>query len=289
MAAEAPKLGGGSVTLDDAAFAERFNMPLVHEAVRAELNARRRGTAATKTRGQVRGGGAKPWRQKGTGRARAGSSRSPLWTGGGTVFGPSPRGYTFKVNRKARRAALRAALSVHASRESLAVFDASSFDGPSTKQAASLLEDWGAVERTLVLLGPDEADAGLSFRNITRVAVMTVEDAGVADIIAAASLLVSEVALPSLVARANGVGGEEPEAAPPEPKPAKKPPKPKATAKAADEPVAETPEVEAAADAPSDEAARVDSAATEASGPDEPAAPDEDAPSDEASDEEDAE
>jgi large subunit ribosomal protein L4 len=263
MAAEAPKLGGGSVTLDDAAFAERFNMPLVHEAVRAELNARRRGTASTLTRGKVRGGGAKPWRQKGTGRARAGSSRSPIWTGGGVVFGPSPRGYTVKVNRKARRAALRGALSVHAGRSSLAVFDASAFDGPSTKQAASLLEDWGAGERTLVLLGPDESDAGLSFRNIPRVAVMTVEDAGVADIIGAASLLVSEVALPSLVARANGVGGEEAEAAPepaPKPKAAKKPPKTKA-AEGADAPVAETTEIEAEADdSPAEPAASDDDA-----------------------------
>ena len=129
MARTAARLGGGKpVKLDATAFEARFNMPLVHETVRAELNARRRGTASTKTRGEVRGGGAKPWRQKGTGRARAGSSRSPLWTGGGTVFGPTPRHYTVKVNRKARRAALRSALSVHAERESLAVFDASAFD-----------------------------------------------------------------------------------------------------------------------------------------------------------------
>src|ERR1700733_9550729 len=103
MARTAPKLGGGSQTLDAVAFEASFNMPLVHEAVRAELNARRQGTASTKTRGEVRGGGAKPWRQKGTGRARAGSSRSPVWTGGGIVFGPHPRHYTVKVNRKARR------------------------------------------------------------------------------------------------------------------------------------------------------------------------------------------
>src|SRR5437588_5142146 len=111
---KAPKLGGGSVTLDPAAFEARFNMALVHESVRAELAARRRGTASTRTRGKVRGGGAKPWRQKGTGRARAGSSRSPLWHGGGTVFGPTPRSYVVKVNRKARKAALRGVLSVHA-------------------------------------------------------------------------------------------------------------------------------------------------------------------------------
>src|SRR5690349_24804385 len=136
MARTASVLGGGTVTLDAVAFEARFNMPLVHETVRAELNARRRGTAATKTRGEVRGGGAKPWRQKGTGRARAGSSRSPLWAGGGTVFGPSPRHYTFKVNRKERRAALRSALSPHAERESLAVVDAAQLDEPATGQAA---------------------------------------------------------------------------------------------------------------------------------------------------------
>src|SRR5476651_2258636 len=124
MARSAPKLGGGTAELDGDAFEASFNMALVHETVRAELNARRRGTASTKTRGMVSGGGAKPWRQKGTGRARAGSSRSPVWTGGGVAFGPRPRSYTFKINRKARRAALRSALSLHAERGSIAVLDA---------------------------------------------------------------------------------------------------------------------------------------------------------------------
>jgi large subunit ribosomal protein L4 len=202
MARTAPNLGGGSTTLDDRAFEAGFNMPLVHEAVRAELNARRRGTASTKTRGEVSGGGAKPWRQKGTGRARAGSSRSPVWTGGGTVFGPSPRRYTVKVNRKARRAALRSALSAHAQRESMAVFDAAGFDAPATKQAAQLLAEWGGSSPTLVLLSEEEAAAGMSFRNLRQVAVMPVGDAGVADVIGAASLLVSEAALPELVTRA---------------------------------------------------------------------------------------
>jgi large subunit ribosomal protein L4 len=210
MPRTAPKLGGGTQTLDGGAFEARFNMPLVHEAVRAELNARRQGTASTKTRGQVSGGGAKPWRQKGTGRARAGSSRSPVWTGGGTVFGPTPRHYTVKVNRKARRAALRGALSLHAERESLAVFDASVFDAPSTKQALALLDDWlddGDTGSTLVLLTEDEANAGLSFRNLVRVAVMPVANAGVADVIGAGTLLVSEAAMPALVARATGASG----------------------------------------------------------------------------------
>jgi len=202
---EAPVLGGlESVKLDAAAFGARFLGPLVHQSVRAEQAARRRGTASTKTRGLVSGGGAKPWRQKGTGRARAGSSRSPIWTGGGVAFGPSPRHYTVKVNRKARRAALRSALSVHAERESLAVFDASVFDEPATSQAAELLLDWDAPAPTLVLLSDNEAPAGKSFRNLRRVAVMPVADAGVADVIGAASLLVSESAMPALVARASG-------------------------------------------------------------------------------------
>lgn len=205
----APKLGGGEVVLDELAFTAKFNGPLVHETVRSELNALRQGTSATKTRGNVRGGGAKPWRQKGTGRARAGSSRSPIWKGGGTVFGPSPRHYTFKVNRKARRAALRSALSVQADRGSLAVFDATSFDAPSTKAASKLLTDWGQPNPTLVLLDGDEANAGLSFRNLERVLVLPVEDAGVADVIGAASLLISETALAQITARAIGAAQEE--------------------------------------------------------------------------------
>jgi large subunit ribosomal protein L4 len=206
----APKLGGGTVKLDPAAFEARFNMPLVHESVRAELAARRRGTAATKTHGKVRGGGAKPWRQKGTGRARAGSSRSPLWTGGGIVFGPQPRSYTFKVNRKERRAALRSALSVHAERDSMAVFDAAEFVSPSTSQAVELLNDWGPAEPILVVLGAEDEAAGKSFRNIARVEPIPVENVGVADVIGAASMLVSEAALPELVARANAPAKRQP-------------------------------------------------------------------------------
>src|SRR5947209_17020383 len=199
---KAPKLEGGTVSLDAAAFAARFNMPLVHETVRAELNARRRGTASTLTRGETRGGGAKPWRQKGTGRARAGSSRSPLWAGGGTTFGPMPRQYTFKINRKERRGALRSALSLHAERGSLAVFDGSAFDAPSTAQAVGLLNDWDPAEPTLVVLGAEEAAAGKSFRNIRRVHALPVDDVGVAELLGAASLLLSEAALPAIVARA---------------------------------------------------------------------------------------
>ena len=195
--------GGASkkVKLDEAAFGARFSGPLVHQSVRAEQAARRRGTAATKTRGKVSGGGAKPWRQKGTGRARAGSSRSPVWTGGGTVFGPKPRSYTFKVNRKEQRAALRSALSLHAGRGSIAVLDATGFKAPKTSDALDLLEDWGQPLPTLVVLSPEESSAALSFRNLARVAVLAAENVGVADLLGAASLVISETALEALTAR----------------------------------------------------------------------------------------
>jgi large subunit ribosomal protein L4 len=201
---KAPILGGTTkADLDDKAFGEPFRGPLVHESVRAELAARRQGTHATKTRGKVRGGGAKPWRQKGTGRARAGSSRSPIWTGGGTIFGPQPRHYTFKVNRKERRAALRSALSLHAERGSIAVFDIAPFDTPSTKQAVQLLAGWDAAKSpTLVVLTDDEAKVAYSFRNLDRTSVLPAGAVGVADLVGAASLLVSQAALDELTRRA---------------------------------------------------------------------------------------
>ena len=203
--ADAPILGGTKkAKLDEKAFGADFNGGLVHDSVRAELAARRQGTHSSKTRGQVRGGGAKPWRQKGTGRARAGSSRSPIWTGGGTVFGPSPRRYTFKINRKEKRAALRSALSLHADRGSLAVFDAGAFDTPSTKQAVQLLAGWDAARQpTLVVLTDAEAKVAFSFRNLARLSVLPANGVGVADLVGAASLLVSETALDELTRRAN--------------------------------------------------------------------------------------
>jgi large subunit ribosomal protein L4 len=195
--------------LEDSAFGAAFHGPLVHQSVRAEQAARRRGTAATKTRAMVSGGGAKPWRQKGTGRARAGSSRSPIWTGGGVVFGPQPRSYTFKVNRKEQRAALRSALSLHAQRGSLAVLDAAAFKAPKTSEARDLLDDWNQPQPTLVVLGAEESAAALSFRNLARVAVLTPQDVGVANLLGAASLLVSESALPLLVARVESAAKEK--------------------------------------------------------------------------------
>ena len=140
--------------------------------------------------------------------AVSGSSRSPICTGGGTAFGPQPRSYTFKVNRKEQRAALRSALSLHAGRGSIAILDASAFTAPKTSQALELLEDWtpaagegGRLSSTLVVLVPEESSAALSFRNLARVAVLSAENVGVADLLGAAALVISEPALQALTAR----------------------------------------------------------------------------------------
>src|SRR3954471_15498497 len=166
--AKAPYLGkDGSVDLDDEVFGEDFHMPVVHETVRAEMNARRQGTQSTKTRGEVKMSGAKAFRQKGTGRARAGALSTPQRIGGGIAFGPKPRHYTVKVNRKARRRALRAVLSEHLRRGSLAVVDPADYDAPSTKTAATALDKFG-TGRTLVVLAPEGEETTVkSFRNIT--------------------------------------------------------------------------------------------------------------------------
>ena len=226
MAVKAPVLGKQSkADLPDALFSEPFHEALVHEAARADLASRRRGTHSTLTRGEVSMTTAKAWRQKGTGRARAGALSVPHRYGGGAAFGPKPRHYTFKVNRKARRRALRAALTVHAERDTVAVVDASAFKQPSTKQAAKAVESWGAKSPTLVLLATDESAAIKSFRNIPTVAVLDASSAGVADVIGAASLIVSEAALQNLADRTSDGKAKAPAATK---APAKAKPKPKA-------------------------------------------------------------
>ncbi|MGH2782635.1 MAG: 50S ribosomal protein L4 [Thermoleophilaceae bacterium] len=187
--------GSGSLELDDAVFGERFHGPLVHEAVRAELAARRRGSASTKTRAEVAMTGAKAWRQKGTGRARAGALSTPQRTGGGVAFGPKPRGYTVKVNRKARRRALRAALSLHAERGSVAAIDAAGFDTPSTKAAAAALAGLEGDGGVLVVLAEGEESCAKSFRNVAGVSVLGADAVGVADVVGAGRLVISEAAL----------------------------------------------------------------------------------------------
>ena len=179
-------------------FAEPFHQSLVHETARADLAARRRGTASTLTRGEVAFTTAKAWRQKGTGRARAGALSAGQRTGGGVTFGPKPRSFTFKVNRKARRRALRAVLSVHAERDSLAVVDASAFDEPATRKAADALAGFGDGGSAVVVLADGEENCVKSFRNIAGVNVVHVNDVGVADVVGAARLVVSESALEQL-------------------------------------------------------------------------------------------
>jgi large subunit ribosomal protein L4 len=195
--AAAKYIGGGAETLDldDAVFGEGFHRSLVHEAVRAELAARRRGTASTKTRAEVAMTGAKAWRQKGTGRARAGALSSPQRTGGGVAFGPKPRGYTVKVNRKAHRRALRAALSLHAERDSIAAIDPSDFDTPSTKAAAASLAGLEGEGSVLVVLADGEENCAKSFRNLAGVAVLHADDVGIADIVGSGRMVISEAAL----------------------------------------------------------------------------------------------
>ncbi len=188
--------------LPEALFSEPYNESLVHEAARADMNARRQGTHSSLTRGEVAMTGAKAWRQKGTGRARVGALGVPHRRGGGNAFATKPRSYTFKVNRKARRKALRAALSVHAERRSIAVLPADSFSAPATKQAAEGLAKWGGSLPALVVITGAEAAAAKSYRNIPRVSVASAEGVGVAEIIGHRSLIASEGALDVLAARA---------------------------------------------------------------------------------------
>ena len=202
---DAPILGGAAakkVKLDEDAFGARFLGPLVHQSVRAEQAARRRGTAATKTRGMVSGGGAKPWRQKGTGRARAGSNRSPIWTGGGTAFGPKPRSYTFKVNRKEQRAALRSALSLHAERGSIAILDAARVQGAEDAPGARPARGLGPDRARRSSCSPPRSPTPRCPSATSRAwPCSQSESVGVTDLLGAASLLVSEPALAALTER----------------------------------------------------------------------------------------
>ena len=190
------------VALEEAVFAAEIKPHLVHEAVRSELNASRAGTAATKSRGLVSGGRAKPWRQKGTGRARQGTIRAPQFTGGGHTFAKVPRSFTQKVNRKAAKAALRSALASHAGEGTLAIVSAGSFDAPSTKTARGLVEGAGLSTPLVLVAQPEEQALIRSFRNLDRVAVVTPGELEVGAVVWARSLLVSEDALPLLTGRA---------------------------------------------------------------------------------------
>ena len=206
----APVLGGAKqqeVSLEASVFAVEVKPHLLHETVRAELNAARAGTRGAKSRGLVAGGRSKPWRQKGTGRARAGTTRAPHWTGGGVAFPPGMRSFEVKVNRKARRAALRGALSDHATKGTVAILDDSGFVEPSTRKAAEVLAGWGD-RPTLVVVTEDEEVLVKSFRNLEKILVTAPSELEVAALLWARSLVVSEAALPLVLARA-GAAAEE--------------------------------------------------------------------------------
>jgi large subunit ribosomal protein L4 len=204
-APKAPVLGGAKkeVSLEESVFGVEIKPHLVHEAVRSELNEHRQGTRAAKSRGLVSGGRAKPWRQKGTGRARQGTIRAPHFTGGGVAFPPTPRDFTVKVNKKALKAALRSALSDHAQAGTIALLDPKSFDGPSTKVASDLLAKWGASTPTVVIVAEEEESVSKSFRNLERVLVTVPSELEVAHVVWARSLLVSQSALDAVQGRAS--------------------------------------------------------------------------------------
>jgi len=190
------------LTLDESVFGADVKPHLVHEAVRAELNSNRAATKGVKSRGLVAGGRSKPWRQKGTGRARAGTTRAPNWTGGGVAFAVRSN-FGGKVNRKVARAAFRAALTAHVEAGSFAVMESSGFEGPSTKSAAAFIEAWGK-EQPLVLVVADDEDAiAKSFRNLEGVQVVTPSEIEISALVWARSLLVSEGALELVQGRAS--------------------------------------------------------------------------------------
>ena len=245
-----PLLDADGVTVGRAALAEAIagqpiKQHLIHETVVAELAARRAGSASTLTRGKVRGGGAKPWRQKGTGRARQGSIRSPQWTGGGIVFGPTPRSYGGKVNRKVRAQAFRAALRAQAERGTAALMDPTGWDAPSTKRAAEYLRQASdALGGRPLLIVLEDADSveGRSFRNLAGVLVLAAVELETVDVVAARAILVERAVWERICGGPAEVEAVEPKR---KPKPRKKA-KPKATPKTVAPPP--EPEAEAAAE-----------------------------------------
>lgn len=185
----------GDVTLNDAIFGIEPNEAVIFDAITMQRASLRQGTHAVKNRSAVRGGGRKPWRQKGTGRARQGSIRSPQWRGGGTVFGPTPRSYSYKLPRKARRLAIKSVLSAKAISEDVIVLDGLSFDAPKTKEFRAVLNNLNAGKKALVVLEDDNEFAKLSARNIPGVKVVTPNNVSVLDVVAHDSLILTKTAL----------------------------------------------------------------------------------------------
>lgn len=181
--------------LSAAVFEIEPNVHVMYEVVRSQRAARRQGTHDTLTRGQVRGGGKKPWRQKGTGRARQGTIRAPQWAGGGTVFGPHPRSYAFKVPAKVVKLAMRSALSAKLADGEIVVVDQLSFEKPSTKQAAEVLKNLGLEGRVTIIVPDDEVNIFLSFRNLSKVRVIGVSELNTLDFIDNKALVLTDAAL----------------------------------------------------------------------------------------------
>jgi len=192
----------GEVQLEPALFEAQINVPVMHQVVVAQMAARRAGTRDTKNRGDVRGGGKKPYRQKGTGRARQGSIRAPHYAGGGVVWGPHPRDFSMKVPRKMRVAALRSALSDRAKDGKVAVLDALSFDAPKTREAVELLRSADISGSVLLVVDGRDENVEKSFRNLQRVHLLTVDQLNTYDVLARDWIVFTKAALEKLNARA---------------------------------------------------------------------------------------
>ncbi len=188
----------GTLELSEAVFGVPVNEAVLHEVVVMQMANRRKGTADTKTRGEVRGGGRKPWRQKGTGRARAGSSRSPIWRGGGIVFGPHPRDYSYKVPAKVRRLALKSALSAKVSGNEVVVLDRLSFEQPRTKDMIRVLEKLSVTGKALVVTAARDENVNRSSRNIPGVKPMEARNVNVCELLKYGKLVITADAVASL-------------------------------------------------------------------------------------------
>ena len=193
----------GSIELDDGIFGIEPNVPVMHQVVNAQLAAKRAGTHSTKTRAEVRGGGAKPWKQKGTGRARVGSSRVPQWRGGGVAMGPKPRDYSQRTPKKMKRLALYSALSDRASENNVLVVEGWSFEQPKTKEAKDALSSIGAEGKVLLVIDDTDTNARKSFRNLTNAHVISPTQLKVFDVLSTDMVIFTKGNLPTSMTKEN--------------------------------------------------------------------------------------
>jgi len=198
----------GTVELDEAIFGIEPNPAVMHQVVTAQLAAKRAGTQSTKTRAEVRGGGAKPWKQKGTGRARQGSIRAPQWRGGGVALGPKPRSYAQRTPKKMVRLALRSALSDRFSSERIVVIDAWGFDVPKTKTVRVALEALGTTGKVLAVITHDDANAAKSMANLPNVHVLRTSQLNTYDVLNSDWVVFTRAALPTSTPAASGATEE---------------------------------------------------------------------------------